>query len=372
MNTTLIKAAVCRRFGAPLQIEQLHLPAPSATQVQVQVNACAICHSDIMYLNGAWGGTPPLVLGHEIAGRVTIAGAESGFEVGTRVLVTLMRSCGSCITCRQRAPALCENTAALATPPLHDAQGNAVYAGLNVGGFAEQITVAASQVAALPDFVSDAEAALLACGVLTGWGAVKNTAALPAGMNVAVVGCGGVGLNCLQAAANTGADVLCAIDLHESKLQLAQQFGANHTLDPTAADAADTALRISNGRGFDYVFMAAGGAKVVEYAAGLLAPLGTLVLAGMQANEDIPQLNTTAIAHYQQRVLGSKMGGANLADDIPQLLHCYQEGRLKLKELIGESYALENINQALTVASSGSALKSIILPTAPATPLAAT
>ena len=179
-------------------------------------------------------------------------------------MATLLRSCGSCWACEQGAPSQCESE--FAKPPhLHDAAGLPVAAGLKTGAFAEQIIVDKSQVVAIPAALPFEEASLLACGVLTGWGAVVNTAAVPVGASVAVVGCGGVGLNCLQAAAQAGATPLVAVDVSEEKLKLAPQFGASHVV-AAGDDAVANALALTGGRGFDYVFMAAGSARAVEFS----------------------------------------------------------------------------------------------------------
>lgn len=343
-----ILAAVCREFGAPLRVERLWLAPPGRRQVRVAVAACGICHSDVLFMRGAWGGTPPLVPGHEVAGRVVEAGVESGFLVGQAVIATLIRSCGRCRLCVRGAPALCEEVGALAVAPLLDAEGVEVTAMMNVGGFAEQVVVDASQVAVVPEAMPAEEAALLSCGGLTGWGAVRNTAPPFAGAGAAVVGCGGVGLHCVQAAAEAGAAPLCAVDLDAEALALAQRLGADCAMRVgEGGDDVAAARAVTGGRGFDFVYMAAGGARAVELAAELLAPLGTLVLAGMQADGDLPRLNATAIAHYQQRVVGCKMGGATLAVDVPALLEAYARGRLRLAPMVAGRYALGEVNAAV-------------------------
>ena len=356
----LIKAAVCRHFGEPLTVETLSLSPPSPRQVRIKMSACAICHSDITYMDGGWGGTPPIVFGHEAAGTVLEAGVDSGFDKGGRVVATLLRSCGSCWVCEQGAPSQCQSE--FAEPPhLHDAAGKPVAAGLKTGAFAEQIIVDCSQVVAIPETLTFERASLLACGVLTGWGAVVNTAAVPVGASVAVVGCGGVGLNCVQAAAQAGASPIVAVDVSEEKLELAPRFGATYV---TAAgdDAVDKARAFTAaGRGFDYVFMAAGSARAVEFSLQLVSPLGALVLVGMPPDGDDAKFNTTIIAHAHQRILGSKMGGARLRVDVPKLIGLYNAGHLKLDELIGERYALDAVNDAITASRQGGALRNIIV-----------
>ena len=355
----LIKAAVCRQFGAPLEIETLSLSPPTDEQVQVKLSACALCHSDITYMNGGWGGAPPIVFGHEAAGVVVKAGNKSGVKPEAHVLATLLRSCGGCIACEQGVPSQCEGEFDDSSRLL-DGNGNSVTAGLKIGAFAEQVVVDHSQIAVIPQNLPFDEASLLSCGVITGWGAVTNTANVPAGASVAVIGCGGVGLNCIQAAAQSGAFPIVAIDLAEEKLTLAKRFGATQTVLAGDKQTLQKARQITDNRGFNYVFMAAGSAKAVELAAELTAKIGALVLVGMPPDNDLAVINSTNIANQHQRILGSKMGGACLRVDIPKLIRLYQEGRLKLKELIGGHYPLEKINDAITDAQKGGALRHII------------
>ena len=354
-----IKAAVCREFGAPLTVETLSLSPPSPRHVRVKLTACAICHSDIIYMDGGWGGTPPIVFGHEGAGTVEAIGEGANIAVGSRVIVTLLRSCGDCTACARGVPSQCEGVFD-DTPRLHDADGKPVAIGLKTAAFAEQVVVHDSQIAVIPDDLPFEQACLLSCGVITGWGAVVNTACPSPGDSVAVVGCGGVGLNCLQAAASSGASPVAAIDIAESKLAIAKNFGATHGI-LADDDLPRRISEITDGRGFDYVLMAAGSARAVEQSAPLLAKTGALILVGMAPNGDLAKLNTTTIANNHQRILGSKMGGARLRADIPKLTALYQNGRLKLAELIGNCYSLQEINDAVTESRQGGALRNIIM-----------
>ena len=354
-----IKAAVCREFGKPLTIETLTLSPPPPRHVRVNLSTCAICHSDIIYMDGGWGGTPPIVFGHEGAGVVEAVGEGANFSVGARVIVTLLRSCGDCPACARGVPSQCEGVFD-SSPRLHDADGKPVGIGLKTAAFAEQAVVHDSQIAVIPDDMPYEQACLLSCGVITGWGAVVNTACPSPGDSVAVVGCGGVGLNCLQAAAAAGASPIAAIDIAESKLAIAKDFGATHAI--LANDSLPQRMNeITDGRGFDYVLMAAGNARAVEQSAPLLARTGALILVGMAPNGDLAKLDTTTIANNHQRILGSKMGGARLRTDIPKLTAFYQNGRLKLAELIGNRYPLNEINDAVAEARHGGALRNVIV-----------
>ena len=364
MKSVEIKAAVCREFGSPLSLETLTLSQPRANQARVRLSACAICHSDITYMDGGWGGTPPIVFGHEAAGVVEEVGgaSESGrtdIRPGDKVIVALLRSCGCCAMCDSGFPSQCQG-AFDDSPRLHDGDGKPVAVGLKTAAFAEQVVVDVSQLAKIPDSIPFEQAALLSCGVITGWGSVVNTAKVPPGASAAVVGCGGVGLNCVQAAAAAGAYPLLAVDVALSKLELAKQFGATHSAS-AGERLQEQAMEITDGRGFEYVFMAAGRAVAAEASAKLVAKTGALVLAGMPPNGDLASLDITVVANNHQRILGSKMGGARLREDIPKLLQMHARGKLKLAELIGGRYPLANINDAIADARKGGALRNVVL-----------
>src|SRR5258708_7244869 len=195
-----MKAALCREFGKPLVIEDIDIAAPGSEEIKVKLAACAICHSDIYFWEGAWGGTLPAVYGHEAAGVVVEIGANvAGLAIGDHVVVTLIRACGRCHFCVQGEPVLCETVFALdRKTPITTKGGEALVQGLRTGAFAEYVVVHASQAAVVPKEVPLDSASLLACGVITGVGAVVNTASVKAGSSVVVIGTGGGGLNLPQ------------------------------------------------------------------------------------------------------------------------------------------------------------------------------
>ena len=217
MGGTPVRAAVLRAQGQPLAIEELLLAPPGPGEVEVRIAACGICHSDIAYLNGAWQTRVPAVVGHEGAGAVVGVGdGVTGVSPGQRVLVTLVRSCGTCFFCDHEQPALCETSFPLdAAGPLTTPDGEPVVHGFRTGAFAERVVVHESQVVPIPDDLSFDCASLLACGVLTGFGAVAKTSEVEAGASVVVIGAGGVGLNSIQAAALAGASAVIAVDIDE-------------------------------------------------------------------------------------------------------------------------------------------------------------
>jgi len=358
-----MKAAVCREFGKPLAVEELELGQPGTGEVLVKLAACAVCHSDIHYLDGAWGGATPVVLGHEAAGVVVKTGDQvRTVKPGDSVVVTLIRSCGGCFYCDQADYTNCTGDFALKRRRLLlDRQGERVRQGLNTAAFAEAVVVDQSQLVAIDDAVPPECAALLACGVITGLGAVTNTARVPPGSSVVVIGTGGVGLNSVQGAVLCGANTIIAADLADAKLEAALRFGATHGVHAQKEDLADDVRAHTGGRGADYVFVTVGSTKAVEQGLGLLRRGGTLVIVGMPPSGAFAAFEPVNLADAGQRILGSKMGSTRLRVDVPRLVALYRQGRLKLDELITGRFPLEDINQAIDSARRGEALRNVIV-----------
>ena len=358
-----MKAAVCRSFGAPLVIEEIEIAAPQAGEIKVKLAACAICHSDILYAEGAWGGDLPAVYGHEASGVVEAVGeGVTTVAPGDHVVVTLIRSCGHCHYCAQGALVACETSFPLdETSPLTAADGESLGHGLRTGAFAEYVVVEASQAVAIPKDVPLESASLLACGVITGLGAVVNTAKVRPGSNVVVIGTGGVGLNAVQGASLCGATEIIAVDLADDKLEAARAFGATATINPTKEDVGEAVRAKTGGRGADYVFVTVGAKAAFDQSYGLMGPTGTVVLVGMPATGVMSEIDPGTIAAYSQNILGSKMGSAQIQVDIPNLVTLYKQGRLKLDELITGRYALEEVNEAIDSVKRGDALRNVIL-----------
>ena len=357
-----MKAAVCRAFGAELNIEEVTLAAPGQGEVHVRLKACAICHSDITYMDGGWGGELPSVFGHEAAGIVERIGkGVSRVSVGDHVIVTLLRSCGGCYYCTRDHQSLCETTFALdELSPLGDSDGHALGHGLRTGAFAEEVVVHESQVFGIPPEIPKASAALLSCGVITGVGAVRNVAGVTSGSSVVTIGVGGVGVNCVQGAALCGSDVNIAVDLAREKVDAALGLGASHGF--TSDEPLATRVRdLTAGRGADYVFVAAGSAAAVEQGLSLVRRGGTVVLVGMTAEGVKARLETLDLANDAIRLLGSKMGQTRLDVDMSWLVGHYLDGTLKLDELISGCYPLEGINNAIRAVKKGEALRNVII-----------
>lgn len=358
-----MRAAVCRAFGQPLSIEEVMIAGPGAGQIAVRLRACAICHSDIAYAQGAWGGTLPAVYGHEGAGHVTALGQgadASGLRLGDPVLVTLIRSCGSCAACAGGAPTSCDHAWDSAPSPLSDAAGESLVQGMSTGAFAEAVVVDSRQCVRLPGDLDLVTASLLACGVITGVGAVVNTARLRPGASVAVIGAGGVGLNAIQGAALAGATRIIAVDLRADKLNDAREFGATDGVVAGPGTVAEV-RGLTAGRGVDAVFVAVGATSAFADAPAMLAAGGAVVVVGLPATGSAVAYDPTQLASMNQRILGSRMGQTVLARDVPWLIDQHRAGRLKLDELVTGRYPLARINEAISATKTGVARRNVIV-----------
>jgi S-(hydroxymethyl)glutathione dehydrogenase/alcohol dehydrogenase len=357
-----MKAAVCHAFNTPLSVEEVTLAPPQALEVEVTLEACAICHSDIHFIEGAWGGRLPAVYGHEAAGRITAIGeGVTGYALGDTVVVTLIRSCGTCSCCSSGHPTSCEKPRNSGDTRLHLPDMTPVNQGMATGAFAEKVVVHQSQICGIPEDMPMDSACLLACGVITGAGAVLNTAAMRPGTTALIIGAGGVGLNAIQGARLAGARRIIAMDVAADKLVGAMEFGATDGVLATDADAVSQVRALTGGRGADYVFVTVGAIGAYNSALSFTAPLGTVVMVGMPASGQEMKFEPVNAAAYGQTLIGSNMGSAVLKRDIPMLVDLYQQGRLKLDELITRRYRLEQINEAIADTLAGKARRNVII-----------
>lgn len=358
-----MKAALCREFKAPLTIEDVRVAAPGPGEVAVDIKACAVCHSDITFIEGGWGGPLPTVFGHEAAGVVTeVGGGVRHVAPGDHVVVTLVRSCGTCPCCEQGFYGSCETRYPLdKQSPLSLPGGETVGHGLRTGAFAEKAVVEASQLVAIDKDVPLASASLLACGVITGFGAVTNTAQMRPGASVVVVGAGGVGLNAIQGAAIRGARQVIAVDLSDDKLAAARQFGATDVINAGTADVMAEIKRIAGRRRADYCFVTVGAKIAFDQACDMVGRGGTVVIVGMAPAGVLSEYDPLGLADASKRILGSKMGSSNIQRDIPALVSLYKQGRLKLDELVTGRFPLEGVNEAIAGVLDGSALRNVIV-----------
>lgn len=357
-----MRAAVCREFGKSLIIEEINLAPPKKGQVEVVVEACAVCHSDIHFIDGAWGGALPAVYGHEAVGRIVqLGGNVNHWAVGDRVLVTLLKSCGHCHQCSEGLPARCESDKEVEPSPLSRLNDSPITHGLNTGAFAERVVVDQSQIAKIPETIASESACLLSCGVITGIGAAVNTAQIHPGAIVAVVGAGGVGLNAIQGAKICGASTIIAVDKVEQKIADAIEFGATHGILSSSEKPHRQIKSLTQGRGVDFVLVTVGAIEAFKQSMRYLNRGGKLVIVGMPPSGDLMSIEPMAMAYMSQSLIGSMMGDTVLKRDIPWLLSLYEQGRLKLDELVTGRYPLDKINDAIQNTVEGKARRNVIV-----------
>ena len=361
-----MKAAVCYELGKPLVIEEIEIDPPKQGEVKVRLGATAICHSDVFIVNGGWGGETPVIAGHEAAGVVEEVGpGVTLHKPGDRVLATLLRSCGRCRNCAIGVTYICEGDFALAREGrLHRKQGDPIRMGANVAAFAEYVVIHESQLAPIPDDLPLDQASLISCGVITGSGAVMNTANVEPDSSVVIIGAGGVGLNSVQAAEIVGAYPIIAIDLIDHKLEAAKTFGATHTVNGKEEDSVEAVRELTQG-GANYVFVTVGNTTAIEQGLEMVRSGGTEVIVGVpedQATITIrPRTMNARGAGGPKNILGSYMGSTRLPVDIPKLINLHRQGRPKLEELITERYPIEQINEAMAITERGDALRNVIM-----------
>lgn len=358
-----MKAAICYEHGKPLIVEDVTLDPPQYGEVKVKLVATAICHSDIHTIRGEWAGEVPVIVGHESAGIVEAVGdGVTMVQIGDPVVVSLLRSCGRCEYCIKGQPNHCEGEFALNTETrIRNQKGEEIQQGISVAGFAEYVVVDQSQLARVPDDMNLESAALLACGVITGYGAAVNTGQVTAGSRVVVIGAGGVGLNAIQGAAISGAKQVIAVDLLDGKLESAKQFGATHTINASNTNPVEEVMTLTEGRAADFALVTVGSSVAINQSFSMINKGGSVVIAGLPPLDQTVNLPTFLFVVKGKRLLGSFMGSTRLQVDVPILIDQYQNGKLMLDELITKRYSLDQINEAIESTERGEALRNLIV-----------
>lgn len=357
-----MKAAICKEFDAPLEIEEITIGQPDRSEVKIRIDAVAICHSDLSFIKGYWGGPLPAIYGHEASGTVISAGhSVTNIKAGDRVIVTLMRSCGSCALCSDGAESLCAEPPQSSDGMIARTQdGTQIWSAMNTGAFAEEVIVHQRQILPLPDDIASDVGALIGCGVITGYGAVKHVAKVKKGESVAIVGCGGVGINAIQAARIAGASYITAIDTSASKAAICKKLGAADFVQLSDNSDYLTAYSLPLGGGYDVVLVAVGSASVIAESVRLLKPGGRLVVMGMPPTGDLSEIDMTNLASYGQSITGTKMGMALIREDIPDIINFYRKGEWVLDYLISNRFDFQDINDAIDAAERPETMRIIV------------
>jgi S-(hydroxymethyl)glutathione dehydrogenase/alcohol dehydrogenase len=364
-----MKAAVCHELNQPVRVEEVELDAPRRGEVRVRIVAAGVCHSDLSVVHGIIRMKLPLVLGHEGAGVVEEVGeGVTHLARGDKVVLSWVTPCGGCFFCRIGKPNLCElgerinNTNRMpdGSSRVHqDGRDLNVYSA--VGTMAEHAVVPAAAAVQVPSDAPLEKCALLGCAVMTGVGAVFNTAQVTPGSRVVVFGVGGVGLNAVQGAAIAGAERIIAVDTQPGKLELARTFGATDVIDGSSADAVKAIRQLTDGRGADYAFEAIGRKDTIEQAYAATRKAGTCVVIGMGSLDTRVELRAFLIPLFEKKLLGCWYGGANVHLEIPRLLALYRAGKLKLDQLVTKTYRLAQVNEAFADMAAGVNARGVIV-----------
>lgn len=373
-----MKAAVLYGYGEPLVIEDVELDSPGPGEVKVRIGAAAICHSDIHDFKGEHGITTfPAIGGHEAAGYIEEVGEGVTYvKPGDHVVVTIVTAgCGKCYNCMRGLPKLCET--------LKPKVPTQEFKGLSLPGryvnkkgqrltqtsgrmaaFAEYTTVSEQTLVKIPENMPMDRAALLACGVISGYGAVVYHAKVTPTSTTVVVGCGGVGLNVIQTLKIAGAYPIIAVDVVDSKLETARTFGATHTVNSLKVkDPVQAIYDLTDGRGAEYVFVVVAGTKILRQAFFMSAYHGMTVILGHGFREYLSEFQPTDFVGSERILTGCAMGGTRFITriDIPKIIDLYQAGIYKLDELITGRYPLKQINEAIESVEKGQALRNVIM-----------
>ena len=372
-----IRAAVLRESGLPrpyceskpLQIEEVELDGPKRGEVLVQIKAVGLCHSDLVAINGERGKPMPIVIGHEAAGIVVELGeGVQGFDKGDHVVPTYVASCGHCEMCAVGRPALCEpatmtNADAVlwdGTTRLHK-NGQRIHHHSGVAGFAEYAVMSKDALIKIDKSIPFEHAALFGCGVVTGVGALLNTAGVKPGEHVAVVGLGGVGLSALLAAVAAGAGRIIALDLNPQKLQLARELGADFAINAADSDCVSQVREATLG-GSHVAVETAGSAKALETAYQITRRGGTTVTAGMPGPEAKITLSHLSLSAEERCLKGSYMGSCVPKRDIPRYLSMFQDGKLPVDKLLSRTMGFNDLNAAMDRLDDAATVREILMP----------
>jgi NDMA-dependent alcohol dehydrogenase len=361
-------AAVLFEAKSRLELVDVDVEPPRAGEVLVKMAAGGVCHSDLHVMRGELVAPLPAVLGHEGSGVVADVGAGvKDFKAGDHVVPLWRVSCGACEFCACGRPALCAaGTKVRNTGLLADGTTRFSYRGKPIKYYAGVSTFSAHSVIPekallkVPDDVPLPVAALLGCAVVTGFGAVVNAAKVQLGQTVAVFGAGGVGINAIQAAALSGATVVVAVDVHESKLRDAKRFGATHVVNAKESNAPEVIREITTGRGVDYALDVVGAPGVTRQAYDSLSKMGTLLVIGIAPVGEEAKLPMTSLMYEERKIVGSLYGSGNPREDIVKLIYLYRARKVRLNELLTRTYPLAQINVAYDALSHGEVLRSVV------------
>ena len=358
-----MKAAVFREVGKPLEVEEVEISKPGPREMLIRTAAAGVCHSDLHFVEGLYPTQTPVVLGHESAGIVEEVGANVTYvKPGDHVITCLSVFCGHCEMCLTGHMSLCANPETRRgqeEEPRLAKNSQPVQQFADLSSFAEQMLVHEHAIVKIREDMPLDRAALIGCGVTTGVGSVFHTAAVEPGSTVAVIGCGGVGLSCINGAELAGAGRIIAVDTMENKLDMAKTFGATDVVNASEVNAIGEVRELTGG-GVQYSFEAIGLKQTAEQAFSMLRPGGTATIIGM-----IPigvKIELTGAAFLQEKkIQGSMMGSNHFRVDMPRFIDFYLAGKLHLDEMVSKRIKLSQVNEAFVDMKSGTVARSVII-----------
>jgi S-(hydroxymethyl)glutathione dehydrogenase/alcohol dehydrogenase len=358
-----MKAAVLHEQNTPMEIEDVEISKPGPREVLVRPVAVGVCHSDLHFLDGSYPYMLPTILGHESAGIVEEVGRDVTYvKKGDHVITCLSAFCGSCDKCLTGHLSLCNSPEVSRKPedqPRLSQGGKPVHQFLNLSSFAELMLIHEHALVKVREDMPMDRAALIGCSTTTGVGAVFHTAGVEPGSKVAVIGCGGVGLAAINGAAIAGAGQIIAVDMVDSKLELAKVMGATHTVNAGSGDAVGEVLELTKG-GCDYTFEAIGLKATAEQAFKMLGRGGTATVIGMIPVGTMVELHGVEFLS-EKKIQGSNMGSNRFRVDMPRFVEFYLAGKLHLDEAIAKHIKLSEVNEALEALKTGQEARHIIM-----------
>ena len=342
-----MKAAVFHAAHQPLTIEDVEIGKPKRREVLLRTAYAGLCHSDLHFMEGLYPYPTPAVLGHEGAAVVEAVGEDVTYvKPGDHVITCLSVFCGECEQCTTGHTVLCDNPEVKLLPGAARRlkwKGEVLNQAFNLSVFAEQMLVHEHAIVKINQNIPLDRAALVGCGVMTGVGAVFNTAKVEPGSTVAVLGCGGIGLSAVNGAAIAGAERIIAIDTNPSKLEKAVAMGATHTINASNLDPVAAVKDLTEGKGVPYSFEAIGLKITAEQSFAMLRPGGVATIIGMIPFGTKIELHGADFLR-ERKIQGSSMGSNHFRVDMPRLLELWRQGRLKLDHLISGHIKLDEIN----------------------------
>ncbi len=355
------RGVVSRQKGAPVTLETILVPDPGPGEARVAIKACGVCHTDLHYREGGINDDFPFLLGHEAAGTVESVGPDvTAVAPGDFVVLNWRAVCGECRACRRGRPWYCFATHN-ATQKMTLADGTPLSPALGIGAFADVTLVAAGQCTKVDPRARPEAVGLLGCGVMAGLGASMFTGNVGPGDSVAVFGCGGVGCAAIAGARLAGARTVIAIDLNANKLPVAEQFGATHTVDASAADPVEAVRRLTDGNGADVCIEAVGHPKAMEQAFYARDLAGTLVQVGVPTPEMRIELPMIDFFGRGGSLKPSWYGDCLPSRDFPMLVDLYLDGRLDLDLFVSETIGIDMVEQAFDRMQRGEVLRSVVV-----------